>query len=294
MPHMGMEPRRVRATFLVSAGKPYAQVWFRWVRSTDDMPDTMELVPEESPSPSGRTVYAALLRRMHAMHGREYEWGGIHIKARDEDGDLSFTVDGAASSALSEKQVDAARQVLLEAAFGIEPRFSEREIEDLLGSGYPTADVGKLDTAVPIERAAVAVYERFAAAVAKSRTEWAVPIDHPLLSAVELSWSNEPLGSLAAAKLVTTSAFAANRATFQSCLEKKLGPPQVKVTDYARGKKDYTFAVGDDALSITPSGLDFAPTKPGPFDPAAWSKVFAAIDACRETGEGSSLGAAKR
>ncbi len=119
---------------------PYHSVQFTWDDGTYlslSAPVGMELLAERSDhdDPHGAVVIAALSKRFHALHSGKWKWDTVSFDVHKRDGDIGFHVDGLQNSRF-DRQLEAARQVVLEAAFGIPPRVSDRDLAELLGTGY--------------------------------------------------------------------------------------------------------------------------------------------------------------
>jgi hypothetical protein len=93
-------------------------------------------------------------------------------------------------------------------------------------------------------------------------------------------------------ELQTTDAYAAARDTFATCLEPKLRPPIVEVSDYAAGLKNQTFKVGGVTLKLERTSISVGMR--GAADPAEWSMMFDAFDGCREAGDAAGTKSRRR
>jgi len=289
-----VKSNRVRANFLVKAGRPYEHADFEWNSKRLDEPSSLRLYADRE-AENGPVVMRALSRHLRAMHGTSYVWSGVSFNVDDKRGDVWFKVDpfvGQRPNPLFARQVEAAREVLLDAAFNVPMKVSEREVEDVLGGGYPTGDLAKLDTTTHLEQARAAVLALFPGAASSTATQFEIAIDHPLVSAVDIDWYNGPSGTISSVRFTMVRSFDSSRAMLESCLEKKLGSPRVLVTNYAAGTKSYTFPVGKTALTLDSSGLelasprwDSATGKPATYEPASWKSIFGALDACRDSAE---------
>jgi hypothetical protein len=278
----------VRAKFKTSAGKPYEYFELSW-DSRSANPTSLRLVPESEKSEEDRgdDVVAALARRFHALHDGDWQWGRVDIKAHKRDGELEARVAtewNKKPNSLFDRQMDAARQILLEVAFGIPVHASDAELAELLGAGYKTADVGKIDPETPIENVPALMTARFPGALHDSSNTWEIAIDQPLFKSVAFTWENRSGGTLADTRLAVDDAYAPSRDTLQACLASTLGAPHVKITDYAAGKKDYVFAVG--ALTVVLGRTDVSISAPWRgSDGASLAKLFDALAGCREKSE---------
>ena len=280
-----VESASVRARFKRSAGKPYEYFELSWDPKSPDAPTSMRLVPEHERSEEdrGEEVIAALARRFHALHDGAWQWGRVSISAHKKDGELEASVESqrrGKPNPLFERQMDVARQILLEAAFGIPIHASDADLAELVGTGYKTADVGKIDPQTPIENAPALMTTRFPGALhdtSSSWEAWEVAIDHPLFESVTLMWDKRPGGPMTHVRFSVSDAYASSREALHTCLANALGAPEAKVTDYV-------FTVGP--LSLVLRMNDVALSAPrGGFDGASLSKLFDALAGCRDKTE---------
>jgi hypothetical protein len=284
-----VDSTRVKARFKSSAGKPYEYVELRWSSKNANAPSGMRLVPEHTKDEDdehGSEVAAALTKRFHALpKDGSWRWGAVEISAR-KHGELEASIDATPhgrTNPLFDRQMDAARQILLEAAFGIPVHASDADLAELLGTGYKTADVGKIDPRTLIEDVPALMASRFPGSVHDSSSEWDVAVDHPLLKAIELRWTNRRGGHLSDVRLDVTEAYPASRDALESCLANVLGAPQVHVTDYAASKQDYVFPIGSINLILGRQDIQLATT--GGFEGDSLAKLFDAFSGCREKSE---------
>jgi len=272
----------VRARFKKSAGKPYEYFELSWTSKSANAPSQMRLVPEHEKGEDdrGADAIAALTKRFHLSDG-SWSWGRVTIQARKSDGELEASVEptwNKKPNALFDRQMDAARQVLLEAAFGIPVHASEAELAELLGTGYKTADVGKIDPATPIEDVPALMTSRFPGSLHDSPQSWRIAIDHPLFESVDLTWERRPGGQLAQVMIGRAAeAYAASRDALEACLANVLGAAQP--ARYG----DHVFTVG--SLSFTLGRRDVFLQTTSRFDAASLAKVFDALGGCRDKSE---------
>jgi hypothetical protein len=279
---------RVRAKFKSSAGKPYEEFELTWKSKSASGPSEMRLLSEHSSKEDdehGVEMARALAKRFHALHDGGWSWGAVTISVQSH-GELEASVDPMPRdkpNPLFERQMDAARQVLLEAAFGIPVHASDADLAELLGTGYKLADVGKIDPRTMIEDAPALIASRFPGSLHDSSDDWEIAVDHPLLKSVRLHWSNRRGGRLNDMSVDASDAYAGSRDTFQACLANALGPPQVHVTDYAADHKDYVFTFSNINIVLERSGIHIGVS--GAFEGETLAKLTAAFDGCREKSE---------
>jgi hypothetical protein len=138
--------------------------------------------------------------------------------------------------------------------------------------------------ALPIEQGLTFVPAHYPSATGGGSPLVAIPLDHPLIRAVKLRWENRPGGTINSVELQTTDTYEAARDTFATCLKPRLGAPNVEVSDYAAGKQNQIFKVGEVTLKLDRTSISVRMR--GAADAAVWSMMFDAFDACRETPEG--------
>ena len=289
LPASASDKTSARVNFKKGAAGEYERVDFDWASGTSDAPNAMRLRAEHGAK--GDDAKAALTRRLHALDDGRFRWGPVRIRA-DDDGDVRFSVDreiDGKPNPLFERQVEAAKEVVLNAAFDLPLRVSDKELADVLGTGYSPAALATFDVETPVEKADAAVRVLAPAAIASGSSSWKVPLDHPLVTKVSLSWRNQANGRLSGVYLTTSKQYAGRRAAFEQCVEKQLGPPAVDVTDYAGGRKDYKFRVGSFSLRLSESSVDVS--NDGRIDATSFATLFRALDACRD---GAETGAATK
>jgi hypothetical protein len=281
-----VDETRVRAKFRSHAGKPYEELDLRWDSKDASGPSEIRLTVEHATKDDDEhagEMARALSRRFHAQRNGQWRWGAVDISVHSH-GDFSASVDPTPhgkTNAVFERQMDAARQVLLEAAFGIPVHASDADLAELLGTGYKLADVGKIDPRTLIEDAPALIASRFPGSLHDSSSDWEIALDHPLLKAVTLQWSNRRGGRLSDVRLETSEAYASSRDALEACLANALGPPQVHVTDYAAGDKDYVFAVGSLNVVLERESIHVGVG----FEGDSLAKLAGALDGCREKSE---------
>ena len=152
------------------------------------------------------------------------QWGAVEFEAAS-DGDLSFSVKGSAANSqpnpLFARQVEAARQVLLEVAFDVPRTISSQELADTLGSGYSIKELASIDPAAPQADTVRALTSRLPAAL-EQNDGVRVPIAHAVVSSAALRW---PFGSHFELSFRPRRSFKDRRAAFITCLETHAGTP---------------------------------------------------------------------
>ncbi len=274
----------VVVSFRKGAAGEYEKAEVEWGTGNSDAPQSMRIRAERG-AKIGDDIATVLKRRLRTFRDGRYRWGPVTIRARD-DGDVSWEVDrqvGGKPNPLFDRQSEAARQLVLNAAFEIPLRLSDREIADALGTGYSPAALAKFDLGTTVENAAAAVRAAFPAMQPSGSSSFYVPLDHPLVEKVQLSWQNRAGGRMSSFSLSTSPSYAGSRAALESCLEKKLGVPVTDVTDYAAGRKEYAFEVGKIRLRLRDTSLSVSAESP--VDAASFAALFQTLDGCRDAAE---------
>jgi hypothetical protein len=208
----------VMVRFRVGAARPYDRVEFSWEKANLDHPNAMRLLADAHENDESELT-RSLTRRLHTFRDHDYHWGAVWFQATASQ--VSFKVErtvGANPNTMFDKQVEAARQVLLEAAFGIPVELSDRDITDRLGTGYPIHDVAKIDMTQPVATAATALLGAFPAMVTQGAGMFEIPVDHPLFTSVQLSWGEQAGDGLGSLQLTKSQAYAPSATLFETCL----------------------------------------------------------------------------
>jgi len=272
---------RVVVKLKTSAGKEYEKVTFTYDKSDLAAPNQIDIDAEHE-SENGAEAVAALARQLHALRSGSYTWNKTSFRVSSRRGDVTFKIDGThRGNPLFDRQLEAGRELALNAAFGTAIDVSTREIADTVGGGYPVADVAKLDLSVAIEDADDAVRKLFPGAASARRDSFAVALDHPLFGVLHLDWTNQPRGRLSSIGLDTTDAYKDSRALLATCLGQKIGAPKENTVDYAAGKTNLTFTIGSITWTLRSSSTSMS----GPYAAASVAQLFTALDACRDARE---------
>jgi hypothetical protein len=267
----------------------YERVDLDWPSDDLSAPNAMRLRPEHGAKQPDVVV---ALGRWLPLHDGRYEWGAVSFRVDEPDGDARFSVKhtvGSKPNPLFDRQVEAARQLLLNAAFGLPVNVTDAELADTLGTGYPITAVGKSNVfALPLEQGLAFVTAHYPAATGGGSSRFTIPLDHPLIRSVTLRWDNRPGGMVTGVDLQQTDGYGAVRDTFAACVAPRLGAPTVEVTDYAAGVKNQGFKVGGTTLTLNPTSISVR--MKGAADASEWSTIFDAFDGCRESAEGGAKG----
>jgi hypothetical protein len=281
----------VRAAFKASA-KPYESFELTWSSKTATAPDEMRLIPEhakkEEREEHGTEVRAALAKRLHALHSGSWRWGAVEISS-DKYGELTAQVDATPHGKTNPRfarQMDAARQILLEAAFGIPVHASNADLAELLGTGYAMTDIGKIDPRTIIEDAPALIASKFPGSIHDDSTSWQIAVDHPFIEHVSFQWDNERSGRVSSVTLYVNDSYKASRDSFEACLANVLGAPIVNDLDYAAGTKEYIFDLGSLHVTLHRTSIELdRPARTTAYDGAVLSRIFDALGGCRDKAE---------
>jgi hypothetical protein len=155
------------------------------------------------------------------------EWGPVRFDA-SSDGDLRFEVKSSLGdhqpNPLFARQVEAARQILVEVAFDVPPTASKQELADTLGTGYPIKELASVDPSAPRVDTVRALTSKLAAAVEDDEGV-RVPIEHAVVSSARLRWSPFRSRSHFELSFRPRRSFKDRRAAFIACLEGHTGTP---------------------------------------------------------------------
>jgi hypothetical protein len=243
----------------------FEEARFYWEHSSDQV-SRMKLVPEREKD-DGKKGKLEHDTRPKSLEGRlanwapgidhgSYRWGPVKLAASD-DGELSFTIEHASSddhtvNSMFAKQAEAARQVIVATAFEIQPTLSAKEIADALGSGYPLAEVAKIDVTSRKAQALAAIQAQFPASIVEE-SKVRIPVAFPGVRNITIRLSSQSRPRL---EFSTTTALQNNVAPLQTCVNAKTS-----------------------LLSIRGNAID--ETGDGDLDNATFSSVLLALDACK-------------
>jgi hypothetical protein len=211
------------------------------------------------------------------------EWGAVDFHA-STDGDLSFAVKGSAAdhqlNRLFARQVEAARQILVEVAFDIPHTVSKQELADTLGTGYPIKELASIDPTAPEADVVRALTSKLAAAIEDNQGV-RVPIDHVVVSSATLRW--EPFRSHLQLSFHPRRSFKDRRDAFIACLEAQRGAPAlhdgpIAVIRFATGNP---LVIKGMQINVTADSVETFTYDAGP-DVATYSAIIGAMDACNK------------
>ncbi len=211
------------------------------------------------------------------------EWGPVRFDA-SSDGDLSFDVKSSLNdhqpNPLFARQVEAARQILVEVAFDVPHTVSKQELADTLGTGYPIKELASIDPRAPQADSVRALTSKLAAAIEDSEGVL-VPIEHVVVSAAHLRWS--PFRSHFELSFRPRRSFKDHRAAFITCLEGHTGTPAlhdgpIAVVRFAPGDP---LVVQGIQINVTADTVETFTYDAGASIPT-YSALIAAMDACNK------------
>ncbi len=211
------------------------------------------------------------------------EWGAVELDA-SSSGDLSFSVKGTGAdhqpNPLFARQVEAARQILVEVAFDIPHTVSKQELADTLGTGYPIKELASIDPTAPRADVVRGLTSRLAAAIADNEGV-RVPIDHVVVSSATLRW--EPFRSHLQLSFHPRRSFKDRRAAFIACLEAYRGAPAlhdgaIAVVRFASGNP---LVIRGMQLNVTADSVETFTYDAGP-DVPTYAALIGAMDACNK------------
>jgi hypothetical protein len=245
----------------------FEETRFYWEHSGDHV-SRMKLIPEREKDDgkkgklehdtSPKSLEGRLANWAPGIDHGSYRWGAVKLAASD-DGELSFSIDESPSddhsvNSMFAKQVEAARQVIVAVAFEIQPTLSAKEIADALGSGYPLADVAKIDVSMRKPQALAAIQAQFPASLVEE-SKVRIPVAFPGLRNVTIRWSSSSQ-SRPRLEFSTTTALQGSLGSLQTCV----------------ATKTQSLSIRGNAVDVTISG---------DLDNATFSSVLLALDACK-------------
>jgi hypothetical protein len=180
------------------------------------------------------------------------------------------------------RQLQALWKLVVGVAFNQPVAPTAEESLELLGAGYPFAQIATIDPTITVDSAAGAVQQKFRGAAAGTfiSLDVKVAVDHPLLRDVKLSWNNEKGARMSSAYMTAKSSFEGRREAFVACLREHLGAPEVHDRDYLKKKRDYQFPLAKGWLWVNEAGVSVNARR-GHIEAADWSRGVVAIDRCR-------------
>jgi hypothetical protein len=284
---------RTDVKVLLRPGVAFTSATFSWNESPDHVSKiSLRAMQEEerAQKKSGANVSRSLGPKLDdALPGvddrGEREWGAVTFKA-SPDGDLSFEVKGTAAenqpNQMFARQVEAARQILVEVAFDVPPTLPKQELADTLGTGYSIKELASVDPAAPQADTVRALTSKLAAAIEDSDGV-RVPLDHALVSSARLRWS--PFRARAHFELSfhPRRSFKDRRAAFVACLEARTGAPALRdgpisVVRFAPGDPLVIKGIQMNVTADTIEGF----TYDAGADVPTYSALIGAMDACNK------------
>jgi hypothetical protein len=285
------DDERTQVKVLLRPGVSFTSATFSWSESPDHVSkislraaEQEERAQKKSGANVSRSLGPKLDDVLPGVDDRgEREWGAVTFKA-SAGGDLEFEVKAVAAenqpNRLFARQVEAARQILVEVAFGVPHTLSKEELADTLGTGYSIKELAAVDPTAPLIHAVRALTSKLPAAI-EDRNGVRVPIDHALVSSATLRWS--PFRSHFELSFRPRRSFKDRRAAFVACLEARTGAPALQDGPIAVIR----FAPGDPLvikgiqLNVTADTVETFTYDAGP-DVPTYSALIAAMDACNK------------
>ena len=285
------DERRTEVEVELRHGTAFEKATFHWNESPDHVSGiTLEAVREEerpqkkAGANATRSLAAKLDDALPGVNdGGRREWGVVAFEASN-DGGLSFSVKGTAANnqpnPLFARQVEAARQILLEVAFDVPHTVSKQELADTLGTGYSVKELASVDLAAPQATTVNALTSRRAAAIEDSQGVL-VPIDHVVVSSAWLRWTG--FRSQFELSFRPRRSFKDRRDAFIACLEAQTGSPAlhdgpIAVVRFAKGDP---LAVKGIQINVTETTVETFTYDHGA-DAPTYSALIGAMDACNK------------
>jgi hypothetical protein len=266
----------------------WERVGLVWDRDVPEHPTSFFFAAKhEGPNPRVHDALDKALRGGLDPQGN-WSWEGISLGLDPKSGQITASVrrehGASAPNPLWKRQLVAAWKVALGAALGRPSGLAPEEARELLGAGYPFADLATLDPSTTVDRAAGVVQAKFPGSPASGPigVDLYVATDHPFFQYAEVRWENAQGAPLSLLHFSASRLYTERREPFVACLQASLGEPQVTVTDFLKGKRSYRFEVDRLFLSLHESTLDVVHDDRGkPMDPGAWKRILGALEKCR-------------
>jgi hypothetical protein len=264
----------------------YAKLSIRYPDATSEVPNSISLELQHGVKADAEAL-SILSKRLNGgldEHGL-WAWGGAHITGNEHG--LFAELQEPTDPALRSRRVLALWALLMGAAFDPSVQPTPEEMQLVLGGGYPITELAKVSPTTPVNEAKHAVLTAFPGAIVEDARQMRlrIPLDHPLVSSVELRWFIMAGGTLDDITFAGKPALAAARPSFAQCLSRTLGQPRETLEDPVEGTKGYTFFPGNGWLDVYAKALSlhaYGPNNiPTTIDSGAWQKIIAALDTCR-------------
>jgi len=266
----------------------FGQVNFSYQEGHLDHPSSFYFVAKQGAEfqPAVRAALEAKLHTVLDEHGG-WRWERVWLNVDQATGAMGGNVETETSdkepNPLWKRQLDVLFQIVVAATFNQDVGPSEAEAKELLGTGYSFRTLASLDPRTPVESARERVEALFPGSVSMMRgnLEIHVALDHPMFTHAEIEWKNEhgaPVYELAFRPRLGPNGYAARRDAVVACLGKDLGKPEVRVTDYLKGAKDYYFTPKHARVYVSDAYLYSLADAP---DQALWTKIIESLDGCR-------------
>jgi hypothetical protein len=266
----------------------YDYMTLSWDQKRLQHPETF-YIKTKDPGKPDLALKAALEQKLGCPFDENGNWMwnqarlGYDLKNGSISGGTDVDRGGDKENPYWKRQFDAVWRIAVSAAFGQKLPVTDAEAKEVLGTGYAFASLKNV-SGLTVENAQTEIQKLFPGArFEDDRMKAEVAIDHPMFRQAELEWKNEQGARLYHFGLRDRPGpmgYAGKHDAMAKCLTPALGNPEVNQTDYLKKKQDYSFQVGKTRVYVSSSWLYLY--LDAPLEPAEWSRLITAIDACRK------------
>lgn len=274
-------------------------VTFRWD------PDNLDHVRDfyfnggKTPDPTLRKRFKAIFGRR--LEGDSFHWEGCGLNVPAKGDFVSTHVSLKAIGSKEEEaapwqaQSEALWKVARHVVLGLGQKPDTATVRDVLGGGYPVADLLKLDLQSDIDGADAAVRKVFPGAMRRLfiDLEYKVAIDHPWYGEANIDWKNKKGAKLAEVSFRPppgTKSRWPDQKALEDCVGGVLGKPsRVSEGDHLGGSRDVTFRPASGGEVRVYEHMMVVKLRDNPFAKPmqgdTWRTVVTALDACGRPAE---------
>lgn len=286
---LGVTPSE-RSVYVPLSDPRFEYVSFSWDEKYPNHPTSFYLGARKGVLPDVR-MQQVLTNRLHGgLENGSWNWfggSGFHMQkdSASMGGNAQLTTRSGSTEADNPRWKDklaALWKVALETAFAVPATIAPNDTFELLGAGHPLSKLASIDPATTVETAPDVAKRLFPGSGVSTfiSLDIDVSIDHPLFKHADMAWKNEKGGQLQSVHFRPKPVWPSRRIAFVECIGGKLGPPQVRDTDYVNKKKDYEFRLGQVRLLIPDSMVYMVANSKGLLGPD-WVKVIGVVNDCR-------------
>lgn len=174
--------------------------------------------------------------------GYDYKAPGVWLHVSDNAESVSVRTDPD-SDVYWKDRLQLAWSVLLANAQGKVVQLGDAKRKGLLGLGFTTQELARLDPRTTLDDATSSLEKLFPGMLRnpKGSNTYEIPVRHPVFDHVRLTWDNAEGGKLQTATFFVSSAEPTipNHGGVAKCIGNRAGQMEERVQDHARGIKSY-------------------------------------------------------